>query len=64
MKIKKINEFFDTKDGNITININSGENSEELKILVVREIQKALRNVGGNVKLFVDDKKVNSRGYS
>lgn len=71
MRIKKVNEI-DTygfyggsdDDGVITVKIDSSAAKGEFKDLVVREIQKTFRNLGGEIHLFVDDTEVNSRGYA
>jgi hypothetical protein len=61
MKIKKFNEeFFGGSPGKVDINI---EGDGQVKQVVINEIKKALKNIGGNINLLVDGEKVNIHNY-
>jgi hypothetical protein len=60
MKIKKFNEEFGGAEGKVNINI---EGDGEVKKVVINEIKKALKNIGGNINILVDGEKVNIHNY-
>jgi hypothetical protein len=61
MKIKKFNEeFFGGAEGQVNINI---DGDGQVKQVVINEIKKALKNIGGNINLLVDGEKVNIHNY-
>lgn len=53
-------EFFGGANGVCNINI---DGDGEIKNLVISEIKKALRNIGGEVHLSIDGKEVDARGH-
>lgn len=53
-------EFFGGAPGICNINI---EGEGDVKMYVIREVQKALRNIGGEIHLKVDGKEVSPHGY-
>ena len=57
MKIKKFNEeFFGGAEGEVNINI---DGHGLVKEVVIDEIKKLLKNMGGDINLSVDGEKVN-----
>lgn len=54
-------EFFGGAPGVCNINI---EGEGDVKMYVIREVQKVLRNIGGEIHLKVDGKEVNPHGQS
>ena len=54
-------EFFGGAPGVCNINI---EGEGDVKKYVIREVQKALRNIGGEIHLKVDGEEVSTHGYT